>query len=283
LYIEKLQRELSGASGSLSHTIWEEAHDPAINPEILLEANVRISAELCDEEKAFVQKRKLHTRKALARYLNVYEWEIHPDDVPTIAMCGSGGGLRALVAGASSYHAAQETGLFDCVTYTAGVSGSCWLQTLFFSSITGQRHDTLLSHLKSRLHVHIAFPPPVLALLTTAPTDKFLLSGGFEKWRGEKNADFNLVDIYGLLLGARLLVPKGDLGVNALDLKLSNQRRFVDNGYWPLPIYAAVRHEIPIEEKKEEITGGEKRKEEKGTDIEATAKAKQDSWFQWFE
>lgn len=282
-YIVKLQRELSGAPGSLVHEIWQEAHDPEINPEILMDATVRLSTELCDEEKTFLQKRKLHTRKALAKYLNIHERDIHPDDVPTIAMCGSGGGLRALVAGTSSYHSAQQAGLFDCVTYTAGVSGSCWLQTLFYSSLTGQRHENLLSHLKDRLHIHIAFPPPVLSMLTSAPTDKFLLSGGFEKWRGEDKADFGLVDVYGLLLGARLLVPKNDLGVNALDLKLSNQRRFLDQGDYPLPIYTAVRHEIPVEEKKKQIKGSLQDKESEVVKAQAKEEAKQAAWFQWFE
>jgi len=118
-YVEKLQRELSGAPGSLVHEIWQEAHDPVINPEILMDARVRVSTDLCDEEKAFLEKRKMQTRKALAKYLGVSVHSIHPDDVPTIAMCGSGGGLRALVAGSSSYFSAQEAGLFDCVTYTA--------------------------------------------------------------------------------------------------------------------------------------------------------------------
>ena len=193
-------------------------------------------------------------------------------------MCGSGGGLRALVAGAGSYLSAQEAGLFDCVTYTAGVSGSCWLQTLYHSSLSGRRHNTLIDHLKKRIGVHIAFPPPALNLLTTAPTNKFLLSGFIEKLKGDPEADFGLVDIYGILLAARLLVPRGELGVEAHDLKLSNQRMYIDNGANPLPIYTAVRHEIPVDELtsvKEDITGG--------ISDETKEKAKQEAWFQWFE
>lgn len=53
---------------------------------------------------------------ALAKYLDVPEKDVHPEDVPTIAMVGSGGGLRALVAGTGSMLAAYEDGLFDCVT-----------------------------------------------------------------------------------------------------------------------------------------------------------------------
>ncbi|MCJ1393901.1 hypothetical protein MMC18_006777 [Xylographa bjoerkii] len=277
-FVKKLQLELEMAPGSLADEIWQEASDPYINPEIIRSARVRISKELCKEEKAFQERRKEYVTSALARYLDIPEEEVDPEDVPTIAMCGSGGGLRALVAGTGSYLSAQEAGLFDCVTYTAGVSGSCWLQALFHSSVAGQNHERLVEHLKRRLGIHIAFPPAALNLLTSAPTNKFLLSGFVEKLKGDPEADFGVVDAYGLLLAARLLVPRGELGVDARDLKLSNQRAFVDDGANPLPIYTAVRHEIPLDEVKtieEKVEGG--------ASPETKELAKQESWFQWFE
>jgi phospholipase A2 len=151
-----------------------------------------------------------------------------------------------VVAGTSSYFSAQQAGLFDCATYTAGVSGSCWLQALYYSSIGQTNYGRLIDHFKDRLGVHIAFPPAALSLLSQAPTNKFLLSGIVEKLKGVPDAEFGLVDIYGTLLASRLLVPKGELRVSDWDLKISNQRYFVDDGDQPLPIYAAVRHEIPI-------------------------------------
>ncbi|CAN9347870.1 unnamed protein product [Alternaria alternata] len=270
-FIRKLQNELSMAPGSLAEEIWYQANDPEINPEIIWDASVRVSNELCDEEKAFLKKRAQFTKAALARYLDIPEAQIHPDDVPVIAMCGSGGGLRALVAGTSSYLSSKEHGLFDCVTYTAGVSGSCWLQTLYYSDLTQRSHARIIRHLKNRLGVHIAFPPDALELLVSAPTNKYLLSGLVEKAKGIPDADFGLVDIYGALLAARLLVPKGELSVSEYDFKVSNQRRFTDNGSHPLPIYTAVRHEIPLAEQTD-------------TDvIAAEAKARREAWFQWFE
>ncbi|KAI9841538.1 MAG: hypothetical protein M1837_000639 [Sclerophora amabilis] len=277
-YITKLQRELSMSPGSLADEIWDEAHNSDINPEIRWDATVRVSNDICDEEKDFVHKRRVATRIALARYLGVPVDEVHPDDVPTIAICSSGGGLRALVAGAGSYLSAQEAGLLQCVTYTAGVSGSCWLQTLYNSSLGGRGYDKLVDHLKARLGVHIAFPPTALGLLTTSPTSKFLLSGILEKINGDPESNFGLVDVYGLLLAARLLVPKGELEIQDKDLKISNQRAFVDYGSNPLPIYTAVRHEIPLEEAQSDEGKG------KDGDFErAKERAKQESWFQWFE
>jgi phospholipase A2 len=271
-FIKKLQNELSMAPGSLAEEIWYEANDPETNPEIIWDASVRVSDQLCEEELSFREKRAHFTKAALARYLDIPEGKIHPDDVPVIAMCGSGGGLRALVAGTSSYLSAKEHGLFDCVTYTAGVSGSCWLQTLYYSDITQRSHSKLIRHLKNRLGVHIAFPPDALELLVSAPTNKYLLSGLVEKAKGVPDADFGIVDIYGALLAARLLVPKGELSVSAYDFKVSNQRRFTDDGSQPLPIYTAVRHEIP---RAEQIDTKDP--------VAAEAKAQKEAWFQWFE
>jgi phospholipase A2 len=270
-YITKIQNELSMAPGSLAEEIWHEANDPESNPEITWDASVRVSNELCEEEKRFREKRQLFTKSALARYLDIPEDKIHADDVPVIAMCGSGGGLRALVAGTSSYLSAQEHGLFDCVTYTAGVSGSCWLQALYYSNISGRDHRRLIRHLKNRLGVHIAFPPDALELVASAPTNKYLLNGLVEKAKGIPDAEFGIVDIYGLLLAARLLVPKGELSVDEYDFKISNQRRYTDDGSHPMPIYTAVRHEIPLAEQiaKDPIT--------------AERKAIKEAWFQWFE
>ncbi len=270
--MDKLNNELSGAPWSLSWEIWEDAHDPEINPEIIWDADVRISKDLCPAEQSFLRARHKHTTKSLAKYLGVPESEINPEDVPTIGLCGSGGGLRALVAGASSSLCAQEAGLFDCVTYTAGVSGSCWLQTLYNSSIGRQDYQNIIDHLKQRIGVHIAYPPAALSLLATAPTSKFLLSGFVEKLRGVPEADFGVVDVYGLLLAARLLVPKGELRVSDDDLKISKQSVYVAKGAAPLPIYTAVRHEIPTNMKADIVPSKH-----------AWRNTEAHDWFQWFE
>ncbi|KAF3908161.1 Lysophospholipase [Arthrobotrys entomopaga] len=276
----KVQRELNMEPGTLASELWEEAEDPNINPEILWDATVRVSEQLCDEELTFRRNRKKHLRKALAKYLGISYWSIHEDDIPTIAITGSGGGLRAMVAGAGSLGACKEAGLFDCVTYLVGVSGSCWLLTLYYS-IGNRSFPDVIDHLKSRIHTHIAYPPAVMDLISSAPTNKYLLRGLVEK-NGFGYASFGLVDVYGLLLAARLLVPKNEMTVRDSDMRLSSQRRYVDNGEQPLSIYTAVRHEIPG-------LGGEG---EKPTELpsdhsitaeEAKEVAKDESWFEWAE
>ena len=119
----------------------------------------------------------------------------------------------------------------------------------------------------------MAYPPAAFALISTAPTNKFLLTGLVEKLKGMPDADFGIVDVYGMLLAGRLLVPKTELGADLEDLKISAQQRYVGQGQEPLPIYTAVRHEIPVHV---------------ATDAGATPEAvkevaKSEAWFQWFE
>ncbi|KAL2153208.1 hypothetical protein VTH82DRAFT_4363 [Thermothelomyces myriococcoides] len=275
-YVRKLQREMNMEPGSLAAEIWHEAQDPYTHPEIQYQAKVRVSGDLCEDEKIFLDRRKRMIVPALARYLGIDERDIHPDDVPTIAICGSGGGLRALVAGTGSFLATAEDGLFDCTTYVSGVSGSCWLQSLYYSSVTGANFRKGIDHLKGRLGTHIAYPPVAFNSLTSSPTNKYLLSGLVEKLKGDPGSQFGLVDIYGMLLAARLLVPKGELGVNGKDFKLSNQREYTRYGQNPLPIYTAVRHEIPELDSPDYEGPG-------SLTEEAKSRAKREAWFQWFE
>lgn len=128
--------------------------------------------------------------------------------------------------------------------------------------------------------VHIAYPPKALELLEMEPTNKYLLRGLIEKVK-IGSSSLNLVDIYGVLLGARLLVPKDERSVNPDDLKLSHQRVYLDEGKQPMPIYTAVRHEIPG-------VGAENEVNTTIDDNEKQAAIKKDehegeAWFQWFE
>lgn len=52
--------------------------------------------------------------------------------VPVIAVVGSGGGFRAMVGFSGVMKALYESGVLDCTTYIAGLSGSTWylLQSL---------------------------------------------------------------------------------------------------------------------------------------------------------
>lgn len=48
------------------------------------------------------------------------------EDIPTVAIGGSGGGYRATFGFISALEALQSRGCLDLIHWLAGVSGSCW-------------------------------------------------------------------------------------------------------------------------------------------------------------
>lgn len=48
-----------------------------------------------------------------------------------VAILGSGGGFRAMVGFSGVMKALYESGILDCATYVAGLSGSTWLVCIF--------------------------------------------------------------------------------------------------------------------------------------------------------
>lgn len=96
--------------------------------------------------------------------------------VPVIAIAGSGGGFRAMVGFAGVMKALFESGVLDCATYVAGLSGSTWsvfswpirlsIYTLSFSELLFLKTLSLFSYLCFCCHCSISF---VLSLSLTLP------------------------------------------------------------------------------------------------------------------
>lgn len=110
---------------SLESRLTKELDDPTRFPEIARQAVVRKGLDLCPEEKAYVAARRARVRDHFARYMGLDAAQVHPDDIPTVAFGGSGGGYRAMLAFLGYSLAMKEAGMWDLLTYVAGVSGSC--------------------------------------------------------------------------------------------------------------------------------------------------------------
>ncbi|KAJ7382060.1 Cytosolic phospholipase A2 [Desmophyllum pertusum] len=85
--------------------------------------DMRYSMDLCEEENDFRQKRKNVVFQAMKKLLG----ERGPktlDEVPSIAVLGSGGGFRAMVSLSGVFCALKDMGVLDCAMYTSGLSGS---------------------------------------------------------------------------------------------------------------------------------------------------------------
>ncbi|KAJ1721757.1 hypothetical protein LPJ61_006000, partial [Coemansia biformis] len=100
--------------------------DRETHPELSEAASVRIGRGICDSEARFQTTRAEAIRMAFAEFIGVSAGTIDVRDIPVIAIAGSGGGFRAMVATLGSYRAMHQAGLAQCVMYDAAVSGSSW-------------------------------------------------------------------------------------------------------------------------------------------------------------
>ncbi|KAG1931581.1 cytosolic phospholipase A2 gamma [Pimephales promelas] len=88
----------------------------------LQESEVRIENSLNKNEQDFIARRKRTVQQSLQKHGIICSLE----EVPNIALLGSGGGERAMVGLLGSLVQLQKTDLLDCVLYLSGVSGSTW-------------------------------------------------------------------------------------------------------------------------------------------------------------
>ncbi|KAL8286964.1 hypothetical protein RQP46_003970 [Phenoliferia psychrophenolica] len=276
------QEEVSRGPNSTYSRVIAARADTTIHPEMSWDAEVRLGVDIAKEEQDFVRERRRKIVAPFARLVGVEESEVDERDVPVIAMAGSGGGYRAMVNTLGNVAAAKEAGIWDVVSYVSAVSGSCWAMNLFYS-IGEADADKTIQHVRERI-VTPFLDPSTIEILTGDETKDQLLSGIILK-ESSKGGEASLVDVYGTLVAARLFVPSSGT-VDPLQLKVSSQRDYIDDGSNPLPIYCTIRHEIPeleeLEKQSTQSKDGETAKLRKeGADEKARLMTK-GSWM-WFE
>ncbi|XP_051750595.1 cytosolic phospholipase A2 gamma-like isoform X3 [Ctenopharyngodon idella] len=112
------------------------------------ESEVRIKHSLNEKEEEFVAKR----RKAVLESLQKLQIHCSENEVPNVALLGSGGGERAMVGLLGSLVQLQKTGLLDCVLYLSGVSGSTWcMASLYQESDWSTKLETVKDKIIQRL------------------------------------------------------------------------------------------------------------------------------------
>ncbi|KAK4055013.1 hypothetical protein OIO90_003354 [Microbotryomycetes sp. JL221] len=280
-----LQDELTGDKGSLISNVIERGKSVEENPEIQWDAQVRLGNDLSRVERGFLRARREAVKPAFCRLTGLSEDEVDIEDIPLVAIAGSGGGYRAMVNTLGSLSQAKQSGIWDVVTFASAVSGSCWALNALYS--IGQSDiDQTIKHIKSRI-VTPFLDPESLTLLTTKPTSEYLLSGAVLK-QNSKAGEINIVDAYGTLVSGRLFVPSDLSRLTNRHLKISSQRDFIDSGKNPMPIYCTIRHELPDTKQKEVEEQRRVMKEAKTEAAKEDAKqvkeklVNQGSWM-WFE
>ncbi|XP_007908613.1 cytosolic phospholipase A2 zeta isoform X2 [Callorhinchus milii] len=179
------------------------------------EPSVRISKELSEGEKCARRKRNNVVRHAILKLTGKC-----PDKgrEPTIAVLGSGGGLRATIAMLGTLQALADSDLLDCVSYLSGVSGSTWAMSQLYSQMEWSVNmEQMVSDLRSQI---------TEKKRTCHDSMEYLKQIG-------NDPTYSLTHFWGASLVYDCL---GKIETS----KLSDHQVAASNGTNPYPIYAAV-------------------------------------------
>ncbi|XP_076342257.1 cytosolic phospholipase A2-like isoform X2 [Tachypleus tridentatus] len=196
--------------------------DPNTKPDL------RYELGLCKEELEFLEHRKRMVLKGLEAFLGEDSME-DENDAPVIAVVGSGGGFRALTCLSGIFKGLSETGLLDCATYVAGLSGSAWYISTLYS-----HHEFPVKSpgdIQKDLRSYISQSPfRLLGPHRFFPYINSILS------KYKRGQPVSFTDFFGHLLGDTLL--KDD--IQGKTKRLSEQRSKINVGQSPLPLYTCL-------------------------------------------
>ncbi|XP_073913957.1 cytosolic phospholipase A2 gamma-like [Castor canadensis] len=174
---------------------------------------VLITPELQKEEKEAVDNRKPQVVMSLNKL------GIKADEAPVIAVLGSGGGLRAHFACLGVLIEMKNHGLLDVITYLAGVSGSTWALSSFYTNSGNM--DLIEADLEHR------FEPENWSVRESL--QKTIEVASLE--------NYSLTDFWAYVVISRQTREfQGSL--------LSSMKKHVEKGTLPYPIFAAIDNDL---------------------------------------
>ena len=212
----------------LSHLFKSDQEAIINNKHINATAFVENSTSESLGKSSFLQKRLPVVKAALEKTLN---HTIDENKIPTIAIAFSGGGYRAMLYTAAILHRAHKAGLLDAATYISALSGSTWAVAPWISTgMTLEEFKPYIQACATKPFTHVTHAEKILI------ADAIAVKKAYNQPR-------TLVDLYGDLLGNRLLAALGDARHMTY---LSDQSEKINDGAYPYPMYAAIdgREEI---------------------------------------
>ncbi|XP_074854964.1 cytosolic phospholipase A2 zeta-like [Carettochelys insculpta] len=187
--------------------------------------DVRLSFDLCEEERKFVDKRKKMVSQALMKTLKLKEAP-GKDEVPVVAVLGSGGGIRALTSLYGSLSGLQQLSLLDSTMYLCGLSGSTWCMSRLYKDTDWSSKDLQGAISDARDKVSGSKE----GAFSSNQLKYYFHELGSIKNEGRK---VSFTDLWGLIV-EYFLFQKEDLS------KLSDQQKAVSRAQNPYPIYAGL-------------------------------------------
>uniref|UniRef100_A0A673ZZD2 Phospholipase A2 n=1 Tax=Salmo trutta TaxID=8032 RepID=A0A673ZZD2_SALTR len=199
--------------------------------------DLRFSLALCDKEKLFRQARREKVTLGIKKLLDMEKPRFlpsTPQEVPVIAIVGSGGGFRAMVGFSGVMKALYESGVLDCATYIAGLSGSTWYMSTLFS------HPEFPSkgpkEINAELMKSVSSNP--LRLLLPQHITNYIQALWSKKANGQP---VTFTDIFGMLIGETLIPAR-------MDTKLSELHEKVNEAQCPLPLFTCLHVKPDVSE-----------------------------------
>ncbi|XP_034531970.1 cytosolic phospholipase A2 [Notolabrus celidotus] len=205
--------------------------------EICTKLDLRFSRALCDEEKQFRQTRRERVMLGIKKLLDMEKPRFlpsSPEEVPVIAIAGSGGGFRAMVGFSGVMKALFESGVLDCATYVAGLSGSTWYMSTLYSHPDfpnkgpGDINPELMNRVSSN----------PLRLLLPQHITNYIQALWTKKATGQP---VTFTDIFGMLIGETLIPAR-------MDIKLSSIQEKIDQAQSPLPLFTCLHVKPDVSE-----------------------------------
>uniref|UniRef100_A0A672NKQ6 Phospholipase A2 n=1 Tax=Sinocyclocheilus grahami TaxID=75366 RepID=A0A672NKQ6_SINGR len=183
---------------------------------VSLSIDLRFSMALCDQEKLFMQTRRdrvmLSIKKAIL----------------------SDSGFRAMVGFSGVMKALYESGVLDCASYVAGLSGSTWYMSMLYShpEFPAKGPGDINMELMNR----VSNSP--LKLLLPQNINRYVKALWKKKSAGQP---VTFTDIFGMLIGETLIPGR-------MDTKLSSLQAKINEGQSPLPLFTCLHVKPDVSE-----------------------------------
>lgn len=200
---------------------------------------VRTASGLSAPETAYIAARSPIASAALGKWLQMVNLTFSTANLPKVALTTSGGGLRSLLIGAGVIQAFDArdsntgvSGLYQGLTYQAGLSGGGWL----LSSVAGNNYPTI-SSLQTNLWT-TAFQDGLLDPANLAVGPAYAQITADVEAKNAAGFSPTIVDVYGRLLSYQLLY--GTDGGVAIELSsITGFSNFTSHAV-PYPIITAL-------------------------------------------
>uniref|UniRef100_A0A8C4Q5J2 PLA2c domain-containing protein n=1 Tax=Eptatretus burgeri TaxID=7764 RepID=A0A8C4Q5J2_EPTBU len=155
--------------------------------------SLRLSLALSDGERRFLQNRRPVVSTAMRKVLGLQE-SLREEEVPVVAVLGSGGGVRAMTGFYGSLLGLEHLGLVDCISYIAGVSGSTWCMAPLYQNASWSGEHGLEAQMSRAKCKILASKAPAFS------QDKWWEYSKDMQAKAESGQLLSFTDIWGLML-----------------------------------------------------------------------------------